>query len=110
MNTVMLDILERAIRASIEVSEPPIHEITVGRGRDGRLDIRRRWQGWLRWVYVTASNDPGLPRPDLYLLFLGWYSDPPGETFWEGRKLGALARAHELVSLWVLQGAPPETL
>lgn len=103
----MLDTLERAIRASVEAADL-LDEMTIGRGHDGRLDIRRRWQAWSRWVYVTASDDPGLPHA--YSLFLGWYSDPPGETFWEGRKLGDLARAQELVSRWVLQGASPEAL
>jgi hypothetical protein len=102
-----LDLLEQALRVSSETSQA-VRETTIDRRRhDRRINIERRWQGQLRWVYITAVAEPGLPD---YGLFLGWSSDSPGQTFWEGRSLGDLAHAEELVSQWVLHGASPETL
>jgi len=102
-----LDLLEQALRVSIETSQAA-RETTIDRRlHDRRINIERRWQGQVRWVYITAAAEPGPPD---YVLFLGWYSDPSGQTFWEGRSLGDLAHAKELVCQWVLHGASPETL
>lgn len=107
-----LDTLEHALRVSIGASGQAAHETTIDRRlADRRINIDRKWEGQLRWIYATAIDDPGLSNAyGEYGLFLGWYSDPPGVTFWEGRRRGDLAFAKELVTLWVLQGAPPETL
>jgi hypothetical protein len=103
-----LDVLESVVRRSIEASPKVAAETIVDRRlSDRRLNVERRWQGWLRWIYVTSS---GASSDVEYSLFLGWYSDPPGDVFYEGRQLANLTRAEELISLWVLDGARPETL
>ena len=105
-----LDLLERELRILIESSGEAAHETTMDRRlADRRLNVERRWQGQLRWIYVTAVEADLSDACGEYALFLGWYSDPPGEIFWEGRCLGDLSHTKELVSLW-LQGAAPETL
>jgi len=108
-----LDVLERDLRVTIEASGLAAHETTMHRWpSDGRLDIERLWDGKRRWIYVTASDDDaGLDaKYGDYSLFMGWYSDPPGEVFWEGRRLATLAQAHEVIDLWVIKGVAPEAM
>jgi hypothetical protein len=106
-----LDALEVALRTLIDAAGDAGRETTIDRRlEDRRINIDRTWQGQVRWIYITASDDPSLPDDgEDYMLFLGWYSDPPGETFWEGRRLADFAHAQALVSKWVLQGAAPAT-
>ena len=108
-----LDTLEHALKLAIEPLVPAAQETSIDRRfADLRLNIERRWQGQLRWIYITAIDDPyetGTYFGD-YSLFLGWYSDPPGTTHCEFRRLANLVDAQRLVMLWVIEGARPEEL
>ena len=107
-----LDILERALWLLIEPESTAL-EISIDRRLgDRRLNIERRWAGQSRWIYVTAIDDLDLTADYFgdYVLFLGWYSDPPGKVHAEFRRMANLIDAQRLVSLWMIEGAPPEVL
>jgi len=103
-----LQVLERAITELLAAAPETAASTTMRWWSPLRLDLERIEHGQRRWIYVHAI-DLASTSGD-YVLFLGFYSDPPGEVFWEGRRMGDLALALAAVRACIIELAPPESL